>query len=35
MMQEAFNSYLYENKEEIMFFLGFLALIVFLDRDKK
>ncbi len=35
MMQEALNELIYENKEELMFFIGFLALIVFLDRDKK
>jgi len=35
MMEQELNHYIYEHKEEIMFFIGFLALIVFLDRDKK
>jgi len=35
MMQEALNELVYENKEELMFFIGFMALIIYLDRDKK
>lgn len=34
-MQEALNELVYENKEELMFFIGFLALINIFDKDKK
>jgi len=35
MMEQELNRYIYEYKEEILFFLGFLALINIFDRDKK